>query len=485
MTPESKPTILIVDDEPFGREALEGVLFAENYTLITAQNGAEALEKAGEHMPDVILLDVMMPGMDGFEVCRRIRADAILAEIPILLVTALEDRDSRLRGIEAGADDFITKPFDRVELRARVRTIVRLNRYRKSLLERARFVWVIEHSPDGYLILDREGRIKFANPKARLYLNLPQEESQPVRADFHELAARLYNFVTAETCRQALTANDGEAHSCFLVRPETETSPALWLEMETIVLPWDAQSDRLVHLAEVSREMQLQQEMGAFHVAIRHKFVTPVANIILALQLLLQQHNRMTAEDLEGTINGALENADRLKKQVEAVMKYLSAASLVDSSATFPLQSLQDLVTLTGGELGLEGWRFDLAAELATASLPLSWQIMEIILWEVLDNAVKHHPELTPKVAIAVSRTADGKAALRITDDGRTLSPQELSRALVPYFQAEKVFTGEVRGMGLGLSLVASLAWRVGGDCRIYNNPAGSGVVVELILPLL
>jgi CheY-like chemotaxis protein len=131
---EHNSTILIVDDEPIGRETLETLLIGEGYSLLFAADGPEALSKAAELAPDLILLDVMMPGMDGFEVCQRLRDDQVLAEVPVIMVTALDDRDSRLRGIEAGADDFVTKPFDRVELRSRVRTITRLNRYRRLLL---------------------------------------------------------------------------------------------------------------------------------------------------------------------------------------------------------------------------------------------------------------------------------------------------------------------------------------------------------------
>jgi response regulator RpfG family c-di-GMP phosphodiesterase len=129
-------TILIVDDEPSGREILAALLRGERYQLAFARNGAEALDQAATLNPDLILLDVMMPGMDGFEVCRRIRATPELAEVPLIMVTALDDRDSRLKGIEAGADDFITKPFDRRELLARVRTITRLNRYQRLSTER-------------------------------------------------------------------------------------------------------------------------------------------------------------------------------------------------------------------------------------------------------------------------------------------------------------------------------------------------------------
>ena len=101
-----------------------------------AGSGFEALEKARQLFPDVILLDVMMPGMDGFEVCRRIRNDPSLAEIPIIMLTALDERQSFLRGLESGADEYITKPYDRFELRARLLGITRLNRYRKLLDDR-------------------------------------------------------------------------------------------------------------------------------------------------------------------------------------------------------------------------------------------------------------------------------------------------------------------------------------------------------------
>jgi putative two-component system response regulator len=129
-------TILIVDDEEAGRQTLESILEGEGYQLVIAENGQQAIEMAKATWPDVILLDVMMPGMTGFQVCERIRNDPSIAEIPIILLTALDDRDSLLTGLKAGADDFITKPFDRFELRARLIGITRLNRYHKLAEER-------------------------------------------------------------------------------------------------------------------------------------------------------------------------------------------------------------------------------------------------------------------------------------------------------------------------------------------------------------
>lgn len=127
-------TILVVDDEASGVETIMAILEGQGYKLVSAMNGYDALEKAENLTPDLILLDVMMPGMDGFEVCRQLRNSHRLAEVPIIILTALDDRSAMLHGLEAGADDFLTKPVDRQELRARIRTITRLNRYH-SLLE--------------------------------------------------------------------------------------------------------------------------------------------------------------------------------------------------------------------------------------------------------------------------------------------------------------------------------------------------------------
>jgi signal transduction histidine kinase len=137
--------ILIVDDEPSARDTVEALLLKEDYQLEFAKDGYEALKIAESVQPDLILLDVMMPGMNGFEVCRRIRTTPTLAEVPIIMVTALDDRSSLLLGIEAGADDFLSKPIDRQELRLRVRTIIRLNRYRTLVKQRENLRAMAEH----------------------------------------------------------------------------------------------------------------------------------------------------------------------------------------------------------------------------------------------------------------------------------------------------------------------------------------------------
>jgi CheY-like chemotaxis protein len=123
--------ILVVDDEPVGRQLLEAILYPENFDIYYAENGAEALDKAIEIRPDLILMDVMMPEMDGFQVCRNLRKHETLGNVPIILITALDDRDSMIKGLDSGADDYISKPFDRVEVLAKVKNITQLDRYKR------------------------------------------------------------------------------------------------------------------------------------------------------------------------------------------------------------------------------------------------------------------------------------------------------------------------------------------------------------------
>ncbi|MEQ1742169.1 MAG: EAL domain-containing protein [Candidatus Nitrotoga sp.] len=134
MTPH-QATILIVDDQPRNRDLLEALLKPEGYLTVTANNGEEALAMVAETPPDLILLDVMMPGINGYDVAAKLKANPATRNLPIIMLSALGDRGSKLAGLNAGAEDFLTKPIDRVELWVRVRNLLRLKEYSDTLAE--------------------------------------------------------------------------------------------------------------------------------------------------------------------------------------------------------------------------------------------------------------------------------------------------------------------------------------------------------------
>ena len=154
--------ILVVDDTPANSKLLEIRLGAEYFDVVVAQSGMRALELCASQPFDLILLDVMMPGLDGFETCRRLKVDPATAHIPVVMVTTLDQPSDRIKGLEAGADDFVTKPIDEVALLARVRSLTRLKVMLDELRQRAdasAFLGLSEHSMqpeagiDGHILL--------------------------------------------------------------------------------------------------------------------------------------------------------------------------------------------------------------------------------------------------------------------------------------------------------------------------------------------
>jgi signal transduction histidine kinase len=131
----AKKTILIVDDEKRNIKLLKAYLMTDQYNILEALNGEEALKMTADFKPDLVLLDVMMPGIDGFEVCKRLKQDDKTQMVPVIMVTALMEKEYRIRALEAGADDFLSKPVDRTEVLIRVKSLLRIKSYHDDLLE--------------------------------------------------------------------------------------------------------------------------------------------------------------------------------------------------------------------------------------------------------------------------------------------------------------------------------------------------------------
>lgn len=138
VTRPGRARILVADDDRFYLQVYSDLIAGLGHESITAMNGLEALEKARTHIPDILIIDVVMPGMDGFEVTRRLKEDPMTAHLPVIIVTSLSDRDSRMKALLGGADDFLSKPVDEAEFKARLRNLLKVKRYEDFLVEHGR-----------------------------------------------------------------------------------------------------------------------------------------------------------------------------------------------------------------------------------------------------------------------------------------------------------------------------------------------------------
>jgi PAS domain S-box-containing protein len=457
---DSAMTILIVDDEPAGRETLAALLITQGYRLTFAANGADALQQAAVIQPDLILLDVMMPGLDGFEVCRRLRADALLGEVPIILLTALDDRTARLRGIESGADDFVSKPFDRVELRARVQTIMRLNRYRRLLIERGKLARVIEFAPDGLLIIDQAGLIVLANPAIVQML------------DAHSPADLLGQHITSmlppdqrAACRASLArvlAGGGAVRvESTLASP---SRPYVPIEMHIGYLSWNDRPAAQIIARDITERKQaelLEEERRLIAYELHDGLAQMVISTHQHLQAFAARHRPRT-EPTRTELDRVLDLARRSVTEIRRVIAGLRPTALDDFGLATALQ-------MHVAALQADGWDINYQDSLGTPRLPPT---IETVLYRVVQEAltnVRKHAQTT-RVAVILARD-EQRLRLEIQDWGCGFEP---AHVLAHAGLGERI---GLRGMRERVALL-------GGHWSVQSSPGnGALVVAEIPLP--
>ncbi len=226
---KDKPVILVVDDQLQNIELLEAYLVPQGYEIVKAASGEEALEKLFGNQIDLILLDVMMPKMSGLEVLKRLRADEKAKLIPVVMVTVLKETEDKVKALEAGCDDFISKPVDKVELLARVKSILKISDYLRKLDEKEKFKAVVDQISDGIAICSPDYLIKDSNAALLKYLNI----ADSAQVNLAETLFKNYSVSISKEKFMDLTI----ARKTFdIVRQETETTKALYLEANLDVI---------------------------------------------------------------------------------------------------------------------------------------------------------------------------------------------------------------------------------------------------------
>ena len=481
MHPEN--VVLIVDDEPIGRSSLQALLAREGYRLETAPDGPSALRAAEESVPDLILLDVMMPGMDGFEVTRRIRASKALAEVPILLVTALDDTASRLAGLEAGADDFVTKPFNRLELRARIRTIIRLNRFRRLTDEREKYQRLFEGSPCGLLVIDREIRVRESNSVARELLEgwtVCRDDRLLLGLLTPKLLSRLQELL-------AMAAADRHALRREEFQSKSSGGAPVWFELAVSSVPsgpadlfqvaiMDRTAER--RLAEELRQAQKLESIGQLAGGIAHDFnnLLTVINGFSMLAIDTLPPGDPSCEMME-QVYKAGERAAALTRQLLAFSRkeIISLTEIDLSSLVREVEKM--LKRLIGEHLTVI-----VSSPGRVGRIKADAGQMEQVLFNLAVNARDAMPD-GGTLTISTLDFHDGELAeardwvrLVVEDTGTGMTPEVREKIFEPFFTTKAAG----KGTGLGLATVYGIVQHSGGRIIVESEPGkGTRFIVD------
>ena len=479
--------ILIVDDEINAVRMLRGLLIPDGYNVLTAHSGAEALTVAMRETPDVVLLDVMMPDMDGYEVCAKLRADLRLANVPILLLTALDDQESRIHGLEAGADDFISKPFDSFELRARLRTITRLNRFRQLYEERARLEAAIAYAPYGVVLAELDGQILQRNAAFVRLL-------APIATEIDNF----YSYLPAET---ALKLKQSIASDPITLTPletalNVALNPATVVEISFALVPWEGR--RIVHfvvrdLTEAKQFNEARQIAEAanqakseFLASMSHELRTPL-NVILGMAEILrkktlgelnrdQQESVASVEEsgryLLSLINDILDLSKIEAGMLQLDIQEAAVRDVVESSLRFVREAAhRKKITLESS------YRQEILY------LHVDARRLKQILVNLLANSVKFTPE-GGHITIEVSQPIDRhQIRFSVQDNGIGIDEKDLPKLFKSFQQIDSALNRKYAGTGLGLSLVKRMTEMHGGTVAVASKP-GQGARFTITLPL-
>ncbi len=314
---KNKPVILVVDDQYQNIELLEAYLVPPGYEIVKAASGEEALEKLIHNQIDLILLDIMMPKMSGIEVLKKLRADEKTKSIPVVMVTALKETEDKIKALEAGCDDFISKPFDKAELLARVKSIIKISHYMRQLDEKERFKAVVDKVSDGIAICSPDYMIKDSNAAILKYLNI----TDTANINMVEILFKDYSVSIKKEVLMDLTI----AHKTFdILRQKSEATEALYLEvnLDLIKNPTGELLSIVFILRDVtaarSEELLKEDTLSV----ISHKLSTPLGVISGNITLLQDGSYGALTEEQKKVIDTISKQSSLLTSTVEKLLGF-------------------------------------------------------------------------------------------------------------------------------------------------------------------
>ena len=472
--------ILIVDDYAANVKLLERNLQAAGYETVVAWDGEEALRKVQSERPDLILLDIMLPKIDGYEVCRRLRADEATAVIPIIMITALKDTEDRIRGLEAGGDDFLSKPFDRGELLARVKGLLQVKYYRSMLAEREKFHAVIQDLSHGIVITDGQWRVQTVSRKAAELLGLADPDAQIG----HDLADVIGGFQVEpglEALRQTLT----RSVTVELTQEDARSPRYLAGRYTRIEGPRGELYNAALVFRDVTEMRQKEKLKRDFLAMFSHKLKHPLTSVSVRLDMMDQGKYGPVPPAMADALKIAVAKIRELSDLIERVLAYaaLTATELERAGQLVTLgellEQIRERVAHRHPDRQVQ-WAANLPQGLPRARAPE--ELLSIVVDNLLDNAVKFAGRNDVCVEVDVREAEDRYLRVAVHDNGPGIRPQDRNQVFSDFTQLEDTFTGNITGIGLGLATAKRLVESWNGQIDFESVP-GQGATFFFTVP--
>jgi len=472
----ARSRILIIDDDLAVRLRLCDLLAQTgDFDVDECADGLAGLARAAEFRPDLVLLDIMMPGMTGFEVCARLRADPATREVPVIVLSAAEESEAMIRALDAGADDFLRKPFSAPELRAKVRTIARLDRVRTIGAERDRFRWLLDHSLEPVAAADGTGRTVYANARARELFGLRGESGE----DLAGAVGRNFRTEPPEAWAEWRAGRLGSGAVFSIHQPESPQVPARTFSVELHGVAGDARQT-LFKFTDRSAAVRREIEIYTFQHLISHKIRTPLNGLAPILDFLDASGAAASDPETAELLALARASAARLEETLTGVLAYHEA---ITGTRTRPRRRTPKAL---GAIAAAAGAAAGLGAAAACAGDPAEVaeaELLELVLTELFENYLKFSEAARTGVEVRSTRRPDGGLEVRLFAPGPGLPSDVAARLGRPYAQLESSFSGEVPGLGLGLATVRLLLRTIGGELTFASNTGAAGLVATVCLP--
>jgi len=467
-----KGRILIVDDNIDTLRLLSNLLNKRGYKVRKAINGKIALMGVNAEAPDLVLLDVMMPVMNGYEVCKHLKSTPKTASIPVIFLTALDDPLDKIKGFEAGAADYITKPFQVEEVLLRIEHQLKIIQLQKQLewqygrLQQSekRLLTIIDSMSDGLVILDGEGKVRFVNPAAQSWWNQPLDELLDKPLD--------------------LPVSLGETTEIEFRQP---SGNILVAEVQTEPIIWDNEAAYLVSLRDITERKQKEaaeaanRAKTAFLASMNHELRTPL-NAILGFTQILQRDSSLTPQQ-QKYLNTIRTSGNHLLTLINDILD-LSKIE-VGKMELYPhdvhlmnfLFGVTEICRIRAAKKGIT-FLYQPSAQLPPTIHTDEKRLRQVLI-NLLSNAIKFTDTGTVTFQVSlisqqpqtndIGQTANNKIRFEIEDTGVGIAVEELDKIFEPFEQVGEK-NRKAEGTGLGLTITKRIISLMGSELRVESS---------------